>query len=137
MKTLSLFSGLILIGLIGLFTMSFVSVNNQDPWEVPSKYKKMDNPYANVDDDEKIGRIMYSKHCKSCHGSKGKGDGTKAASLDTPVGDFTDGSIKAQTDGELYYKTFFGRDDMPAFEKKIPDAEDQWLLINYLKSLDK
>lgn len=137
MKTTTIFKSLFLVGFIGLLTMSFVSTADQDPWDVPSKYKKMENPYANASDDEKIGRILYTKHCKSCHGSKGKGDGTKAGSLDTPVGDFTDGSIKAQTDGELYYKTFFGRDDMPSFEKKIPDAEDQWLLINYLKSLDK
>ena len=137
MKSASFYYGLVLIGLIGFLSMSFISISEQDPWEVPSKYKKMENPYANADDDEKIGRILFTKHCKSCHGSKGKGDGTKAASLDTPVGDFTDGSIKSQADGELYYKTFFGRDDMPAFAKKIPDDEDQWLLINYLKSLDK
>jgi len=24
---------------------------------------------------------------------------------------------------------------MPAFEKKIPDAEDRWLIVNYLRTL--
>ena len=108
-----------------------------DPWEVPAKYKKMKNPYLNVVDDENIGRILYSKHCKSCHGTKGKGDGKKADSVDTPIGDFTDDSFKDQTDGSLYYKTFIGRDDMPSFKKKITDEEDKWLLINYIKTLSE
>ncbi len=107
----------------------------QDPWEVPAKYQKMKNPYANASDDEQIGRILYAQHCKSCHGTKGKGDGKKAASIDTPIGDFTQASFKAQSDGEIFYKSFIGRDDMPNFEKKIRDEEEQWLLVNYIKGL--
>jgi len=106
----------------------------QEPWKVPSKYQKMKNPYLDVIDTDKIGRTIYVKRCKSCHGVKGKGDGKKAETLDTDVGDFTDKSFKDQTDGALYYKTLFGRDDMPSFKKKITDEKDQWLLINYIKS---
>ena len=71
------------------------------------------------------------------YSTKGKGDGTKAADLDTPTGDFTDASFKEQTDGSLYYKTFFGRDDMPGFNKKITDEEDKWLIVNYIRALAK
>jgi mono/diheme cytochrome c family protein len=102
---------------------------------VPAKYEKMKNPFLNATDTENIGRILYAQHCKSCHGSKGKGDGKKAASIDTPIGDFTDDSFKNQTDGALYYKTYFGRDDMPSFDKKITAEEDKWLVINYIKNL--
>jgi len=35
----------------------------------------------------------------------------------------------------LFYKITTGRDDMPAFDKKIPDAEDRWLIINYVRTL--
>ena len=80
---------------------------------------------------------MYSKHCKSCHGTKGLGDGTKAEDIDTPIGDFTDPAFSSQSDGSLYYKTFFGRDDMPGFNKKITDEEEKWLLVNYVRSLTK
>ena len=118
-------------------SMTLSESQQNEPWEVPAKYQKMKNPYLNVSDDEKIGRILYSKHCKSCHGTKGKGDGTKAADLDTPTGDFTDASFKEQTDGSLYYKTFFGRDDMPGFNKKITDEEDKWLIVNYIRALAK
>ena len=125
----------IFIGSFALLSMTVLKYAPQESWKVPAKYEKMKNPYLNSADDEQIGRIIYSKHCKSCHGSKGKGDGKKAASIDTPIGDFTDGSVKKQTDGSLYYKTIFGRDDMPSFEKKITDEEERWLLINYLKTL--
>lgn len=137
MKKQNFIIGMMFIGSFALISMTFLKTNIQDPWEVPAKYQKMENPYASAADDDNIGRIMYTKHCKSCHGTKGKGDGKKAASLDTPAGDFTDGSFKNQTDGSLYYKTFVGRDDMPSFKKKIVDKEDQWLLINYIRLLSE
>jgi len=118
-----------------LLAMTLKESLRQDPWVVPAKYEKMKNPFLNATDTENIGRILYAQHCKSCHGSKGKGDGKKAASIDTPIGDFTDDSFKNQTDGALYYKTYFGRDDMPSFDKKITAEEDKWLVINYIKNL--
>ena len=135
MKKQLLFISVILVGGFVLLSMTIMKTNQQEPWVVPAKYKKMENPYAEVADDEKIGRLLYSKHCKSCHGTKGKGDGKKAESLDTPTGDFTLAEFKKQTDGSLYYKTFFGRDDMPGFEKKITDEEDRWMVVNYIKKL--
>ncbi|MEJ2114051.1 MAG: c-type cytochrome [Flavobacteriaceae bacterium] len=124
--------------LVGSFALISMISNNsflQDPWKAPGKYIKMENPFANAADDDNIGRILYSKHCKSCHGKNGKGDGTKAESIDTPIGDFSDDSFKKQTDGSIYYKTIVGRDDMPSFEKKINDEEERWLLVNYLRVL--
>lgn len=137
MKKYIFIISVILIGGLTLLSMTLLESSQQETWEVPAKYKKMKNPFANVADDDNIGRMLYSKHCKSCHGSKGKGDGKKAESVDTPIGDFTDGSLKDQTDGTLYYKTFFGRDDMPGFKKKIKAEEDQWLVINYIRKLSK
>ena len=135
MKTNALL--LISLMLVALVTISMTNLPDlQDkPWDVPSKYEKMKNPLADASDDDNIGKILYSKHCKSCHGTKGKGDGNKAASIDTPIGDFTDGSIAGQSDGSIYYKTVFGRDDMPSFEKKIADEEERWFVVNYVKSL--
>ena len=127
----------ILIGSFALLSMTALKTYVQDEWVVPAKYQKMENPFADTADADNIGRVLYSKHCKSCHGTKGKGDGTKADSIDTEMGDFTDGSLTDQTDGALYYKTFFGRDDMPSFNKKISDEQDQWMIINYLRKLSE
>ena len=104
-------------------------------WEVPEAYTTMKNPYANTIDTENVGRTLFLKNCKLCHGQYGKGDGKMAENLDREIADFTKGAIQAQTDGTLYYKFLYGRNEMPAFEAKIKNEEDRWLLINYLRKL--
>ena len=123
----------VLLGSFVLISMTVLKSSLQEPWKAPAKYEKMANPYADTADDGNIGKMLYMKHCKSCHGSKGHGDGPKSDSVDTEIGDFTDAAFKDQSDGSLYYKTFIGRDDMPSFQKKITDKEDQWMVINYIK----
>ncbi len=124
---------LVLLGSFVFISMTILKSNIQEPWKAPAKYEKMANPYADTADDGNIGKMLYMKHCKSCHGSKGHGDGPKSDSVDTEIGDFTEDAFKGQSDGALYYKTFIGRDDMPSFQKKITDKEDQWMVINYIK----
>ena len=43
--------------------------------------------------------------------------------------------FQSQTDGELFYKTTEGRDEMPSFKKTIKDDEDRWLIVNYMRTL--
>lgn len=125
-----------LILFIGSVLVSSYKSPAQDPWDVPTKYVKMENP-TEADEDLAIGKQLYMKHCKSCHGKTGLGDGPKAAELDTPSGDFSAEAFQSQSDGELFYKTSFGRDDMPAYDKKIPEEEDRWLVVNYMRTLSK
>jgi len=123
---------------LGSALMAFVLPQDQKKgaaWDIPEQYQKMENPYKDDASLKKIGKMMYSKHCKSCHGSKGLGDGSKAAQLETFPGDFSSDEFKAYSDGELFYMTYVGRDEMKAFDKKIPDEEDQWAVIMYIKSL--
>jgi mono/diheme cytochrome c family protein len=118
--------------------MAFVIPQDQKkpgPWEIPAKYQKMENPYADDADLVKVGKMLYSKHCKSCHGNTGAYDGPKAKQLETWCASFADPDFQAQSDGVLYYKSFIGRDEMPNFEKKIPDEEDQWAVINFIRTL--
>jgi mono/diheme cytochrome c family protein len=109
----------------------------QDEWEVPAKYQKLKNPVVADDEAMDIGSELYSKHCKSCHGKTGLGDGPKSAELDTDCGDFTTAEFQKQSDGSLFYKTTFGRDDMPSFEKKISDDEERWMIVYYIRSLEE
>ena len=130
MKTLKF---LMIIGVVSFSLYSFNSFD-QDKWVVPAKYEKMQNPTdPSVDLD--IGKSLYSKHCKSCHGSKGLGDGTKADEVEGDLGDFSSAEFQAQSDGAIFYKSYIGRDDMPNYEKKIPDEEDMWLVVNYIRTL--
>lgn len=133
MKT---FKILTLIGIVFLIASAFTSSVEQEEWIVPAKYKKMKNP-TDPKVDLAIGKSLYDKHCKSCHGKKGLGDGTKADEVDGDLGDFSTSEFQAQTDGELFYKSYIGRDDMPNYEKKIPDEEDIWLIVNYMRTLGK
>jgi len=125
------------LGAIAMFTISLVSFTNPsvvDDWEVPAKYKSMENKDAGEDEDD-IGQDLYKQHCRSCHGKEGYGDGSKAKELDTEMRDLTSEEVQAQSDGELYYKSFIGRDEMPNFEKKIRGEEDRWMVINFMRSI--
>ncbi|MBI1342973.1 MAG: c-type cytochrome [Terrimonas sp.] len=130
-KVLILFTGL-----FGFMLLGFVPKNTfQDPWPVPDAYKKKVNPVKSDAESLTTGKTLYNQHCKSCHGTKGKGDGSKAAQLDTECGDFTKAPFQSQTDGAIFYKTFEGRKDMPSFKKKISDPNDIWAVVNYVRTL--
>ena len=130
--------GLLTVAL-GITGISFTVKNNSDqkPWPVPDNYKTMKNPIASDAASIADGKALWATHCKSCHGSKGLGDGPKAAQLKTEPGDFSKATIQAQTDGALFYKLSEGRDDMPNFKKKLPEADERWSLVNYMRTLKK
>jgi mono/diheme cytochrome c family protein len=131
---------LTLIVVTGLAGLSFTVINNKPekkPWPVPDNYKKMKNPVASDAASIAEGKALYATHCKSCHGTKGLGDGPKAAQLKTEAGDFSTADFQSQTDGAVFYKTSEGRDDMPSFKKKIPDADERWSVINFMRTLKK
>ncbi len=124
----------------GLVVMAFSMPQDQKkggPWEVPAKYEKMENPYVDDASIMKVGKMLWSKHCKSCHGNLGLGDGPKAAQLETFPGDFSTEDFQGQSEGAIYFKSFVGRDEMPNFEKKITDEEDRWAIVNFMRTMKK
>lgn len=132
MKKSAIFSSL---ALTAFLLMAFATKVYNDPWPVPEKYQKMANPVKSDAGSIANGKALFNQHCSSCHGKKGKGDGPKAAQLDTECGDFTTADFQKQTDGSLFYKTMEGRKDMPSFKKKISSEDDVWALVNFLRSL--
>jgi mono/diheme cytochrome c family protein len=115
--------------------MAFVTPETNDPWPVPEKYLKMANPVKSDAASIAHGKELFIQHCQSCHGKKGKGDGPKAAQLDTESGDFSTAAFHKQPDGSLFYKTSEGRKDMPSYKKKISDANDIWAIVNFIRTL--
>jgi len=83
------------------------------------------------------GKSLGGVHCASCHGKTGLGDGSKAAQLKTQPDDFSKASFQNQSDGSLFYKVVEGRDDMPSYKKKIPDTDDIWSLVVYMRTMKK
>jgi len=116
------------------FYFSFTIVAQTD-WAVPSKYKNLRNPIINQTDFAEQGKKLYNAHCMSCHGNMGNGNGLKATTLTTPFRSLSAAEVQNQTDGEIYYKIVFGRNEMPNFERRIPNEEERWLIINYIRTL--
>lgn len=124
----------------GLFLVAYTLPQDKEyggEWDIPEKYKNMENPHAGDASLNRVGKMLYTKHCKSCHGSKGEGDGPKAASMSVAIHDLGSDNVQSRSDGELYYQSIIGRDEMPNYEKKIPVEEDRWAVINYVRSLKK
>lgn len=120
---------------VAFLWLAFGLATPPKPWPVPDAHKNKKNPVAANAASIKNGQSLYNLHCASCHGKKGKGDGPKAANLKTDSGDFTLESFHKQTDGELFYKTVEGRDDMPSFKKKLSDPNDVWDVVNFMRTL--
>jgi mono/diheme cytochrome c family protein len=130
-------SRILKISMIVFATTAFlILVNAQtvQEWVVPAKFKTMKNPTSASKENLANAKDLYAKHCKSCHGSTGLGDGPKAGSLDATCGDFSTAKFQAQSDGDIFYKMSEGRGKMPSFKKTIADDNDRWMIIYYLRS---
>ena len=132
-RILGAFALLLALFIVVAFT---APVGQKAPWNIPAKYKSMKNPSAGDENLTKtVGKALWAKNCKSCHGNTGLGDGPKAPGLKTPMDKFNDPKFQADTDGIIYYKSIIGRDEMPNFEGKIPDEEGRWAVVNFIRTL--
>lgn len=116
--------------------LSAALVAQPKPWAVPANFKTMKNPAAKGDASNKAGMALYNKNCASCHGKTGLGDGVKARALKQFPGDFSKADYQAQSDGDHFYKTKFGRGEMPKYEGKLTD-DDIWNMVNYMRTFKK
>jgi len=127
-----------IVTLIVIFitTASFTLFQTK-PWNVPADKAKAANTVKVDAASLAAGKVLWGQHCASCHGKMGLGDGSKAAQLETTPPDFSKAAVQGQSDGAIFFKTLEGRGDMPSFKKKIPDQEDIWNLVNYMRSFKK
>lgn len=132
MKKLSILTLIIIF----ITSASFTLLQNK-PWAVPADKAKMANPLKSDPASVATGKTLWNQHCASCHGKTGLGDGSKSAQLETTPPDFSKAVFQGQSDGAIFFKTAEGRGDMPAFKKKIPDQDDLWALVNFMRSLKK
>ncbi len=116
--------------------MSMSLMAQPKPWVVPADYKTKKNPVAVSDASKKAGLTVYTKNCASCHGKAGLGDGVKARSLKDFPGDFSKAAFQSQSDGDIFYKTKFGRAEMPKYDGKLTD-EDIWNSVVYMRTFKK
>ena len=121
---------------ISVMCFSFMP-DGKKAWDAPAKAAGTANPTKTNPESVANGKALFAKHCQSCHGKTGMGDGTKASELKTEPGDFSKTAFHAQSDGSLFYKISEGRDDMPSFKKKMPEAAEIWDVVNFVRTLKK
>ena len=129
------FLGIVFFMSLSAFTPQTEGQKKGAPWDIPESYKTKVNPNAGDESLVSVGKMIYMKHCRSCHGNTGMGDGPKARNLETFPGKFNDPKFQEEADGVIYYQSIIGRGDMPNYESKIPDDEDRWAIVMYLRTL--
>lgn len=103
-----------------------MSVGQFPEWTVPEEQAAVENPVANTPAAVNNGRALYDLQCKSCHGTRGLGDGL------IPSASLISDEFQAQTDGAIFWKLIEGRGQMPSFAA-LP-AEQLWEVIHFLRS---
>jgi mono/diheme cytochrome c family protein len=110
-------------------------------WVAPDAAVARANPVPAGAEPVARGRALYTEHCESCHGPKGKGDGPDAKPGHDAPHDLSDPALqKRMTDGEILWKMTEGRTDdghvlMPGFVEDIPSEEDRWKVVHYVRTL--
>lgn len=84
--------------------------------------------------DIRIGKILFERHCTSCHGRRGEGLGPGSN-----VPNFTDPRyMQTRTDQEFFDKVTFGGQGtgMPAWKNRLSE-EERWSIVVFLRTLTK
>jgi len=103
-------------------------------WRNPAKVADNRHPVAPNESSLAEGKRLFQQECVTCHGSVGKGDGSKAKALKVTPPDLSDPKIAQQSDGVLARKITEGKTPMPSFGSKLSKHE-VWAVINYIRTL--
>jgi mono/diheme cytochrome c family protein len=97
--------------------------------------QKLKNPVASDPASIEEGRKLYLRHCASCHGPSGKGDGSMALAGGTPANLTDESWDHGSSDGEIYVVVRDGTtSDMEPYKDRLSEKQ-MWQLVNYIRSL--
>jgi len=113
----------------GALMMLTLPVLCQD-WIVPDDDAATTNPLEYTLDNVKLGKAIYTKNCKSCHGDPGKNN--TLALVPSPV-DIASEKMQINSEGALFYKITTGKGVMPPFESTISEG-DRWLVVSFIQN---
>ena len=125
---------LFLMLLLGSALMVLSEEQSKTPWSAPAAEARKTKPVAANESSLTAGQKIYVKRCISCHGKTGNGDGPNAADLGIHPAKLSDPTIRAETDGELFWKITVGKKPMPSYATRLSPT-DRWNVINYFRSL--
>ena len=116
---------------------------SKNTWELPADADKTKNPVAASEESIAKGKELFldrnKGNCIFCHGDTGAGNEANLPRLRRKPADLTNKErMTAMTDGELFWKITKGINGiMPAGEKKMPQDEERWHVVNYIRTLAK
>mgnify|MGYP001826191740 FL=1 len=99
-------------------------------WVVPDELAAISNPSEYSLENVKLGKAIYTRNCKSCHGDPGKNNPLTLVPM--PV-DIASEKMQANSEGALFYKITSGKGVMPPFETTLTET-DRWLLVNFIQN---
>lgn len=123
------------------FVVAVAAPPSAGKWTAPDAEKERVNPVEASPAVLLKGQALYQKHCASCHGDKGKGDGPAESYETEPATDLTDQALQERlTDGEILWKITKGRREgteviMPGIAQRVPAEEDRWKLVRFMRTL--
>jgi hypothetical protein len=117
-----------------------------DPYEIPEAARERRNPVVRSDIAIRSAHTLWEKHCETCHGVTGRGDGPKARLHEQRKGhaprNLTNPKVQENlTDGEIFWRISKGiieegnRVIMPKYEDKIPSETERWQLVLFVREL--
>ena len=104
---------------------------------IPVEAARQPNPVKSSPESIARAKKWWTLDCAMCHGKDGDGKGETATEMKLKIVDFTDpATLKDRTDGEIFYTIKNGHDDMPPEGQRVK-VEENWDLVNYVRSLAK
>ena len=125
-----------------------VPQTSEDPYEIPEVARNRRNPILRTDLSLRGAQTLWKKHCETCHGVTGRGDGPNARLHERRKGhaprNLTNPKVQENlTDGEIFWRIAKGIIEegnsviMPKYEDKIPPETERWQLVLYVRELGR
>lgn len=92
------------------------------------------NPIPQDEVSLQRGKILYTIHCRPCHGEEGHGDGPLADFFDRTPQNLTSPQITAEFDGSVYLTIVLSFGQMPSLAENLTPRE-RWDVVNYVRTL--
>jgi mono/diheme cytochrome c family protein len=97
--------------------------------------QKLKNPIPSDEISIEEGRKLYLRHCASCHGPSGKGDGSMALAGGTPANLTDETWDHGSSDGEIFVVIRDGTSsDMEPYKDRLTEKQ-MWQLVNFIRSI--
>jgi len=118
-----------------------------DPWMVPAEASARENPLTASAELLVEARQLWGRHCETCHGSEGRGDGPSARLHAERHGqkprNLTKTAVQENlSDGDIFWRVTYGiiEEDniiMPAYGDKLPADQQRWKLVLMVRELGR